>query len=72
MNKQTIGTNAGIIWQLLSNNKRWEYNELLNASQLEKDQFNAAIGWLAREDKIHMEKRADHKLYFALPINVFY
>ena len=27
MNKQTIGTNAGIIWQLLSNNKRWEYNE---------------------------------------------
>lgn len=71
MNKQTIGTNAGIIWQLLSNNKRWEYNELLKASQLDKDNFNAAIGWLAREDKIMFEETADH-LYLGLQINFYY
>lgn len=71
MNKQIIGTNAGIIWQLLSNNKRWEYNELLKASQLDKDNFNAAIGWLAREDKIMFEERAD-QLYLGLQINFYY
>lgn len=72
MDKRTIGTNAGIIWHLLDSNKLWECNELKEASGLSLEEFFAAIGWLAREDKIHMEKRADHKLYFALPINVFY
>ena len=51
MDKNTIGTHAGLVWRLLSNNKRWEYGELKAASGLSDRELNAAIGWLAREDK---------------------
>lgn len=72
MTKQTIGTNAGIIWHLLANNKQWECNELKEASGLSTEDLFAAIGWLAREDKIHIEKKPDNRLYLTLPCNVFF
>ena len=48
---QTIGKNAGIVWRLLDHNRKWEYNELKEATGLSDRDLNAAIGWLAREDK---------------------
>ena len=56
MNKNLIGLNAGKVWQLLNNNKRWSYSELKEAVGLSDRDLNAAIGWLAREDKIDFEK----------------
>ena len=55
MNKQIIVESAGIVWKLLSDGNRWEYEELKSASGLSDRILNAAIGWLAKEDKIFFE-----------------
>ena len=57
MDAQTIGNNAGKVWRLLDHNRKWEYNELKEATGLSDRDLNAAIGWLAREDKIQFEKK---------------
>lgn len=55
MDKHQIGLNAGRIWHLLDNNRKWNYCDLLEASGLSERELNLAIGWLAREDKIEFE-----------------
>ncbi|WP_342382786.1 winged helix-turn-helix domain-containing protein [Bacteroides ovatus] len=74
MIKDTIGTDAGIIWQLL-----FEKN-ILSISEIEEhtsiDPFNMvlAIGWLARENKIHFLTEND-TLYVEListPSDIYY
>ena len=40
MNQNTIGAHAGIVWNLLNNNKRWEYCDL---KQLTKECRDAAV-----------------------------
>ena len=55
MDAQSIGKHAGIVWRLLDHNRRWEYNELKEATGSSDRDLNAAIGWLAREDKIQFE-----------------
>ena len=73
MDKQIIGTNAGIVWQLLNDGKRWEYGELKAASGLSDRDLNAAIGWLAREDKVFFETdNAHNKEYLFLSLNVYF
>ena len=64
MNKNLIGLNAGKVWQLLNNNKRWSYSELKDAVGLSDRDLNAAIGWLAREDKIDFETEGGNDRLF--------
>ena len=72
MDAHTIGVNAGVVWRLLDNNRRWEYSELKAASGLSDRDLNAAIGWLAREDKIQFEtERKEKKEYLFLELNVY-
>lgn len=52
MNKNKIGENAGVVWRILSDNGQWDYDKLKEVSGLSDRDLNAAIGWLAREDKI--------------------
>lgn len=66
MNKRTIGINAGIIWSLLNNNERWDVCQLSEKSGLTKEEVYAAIGWLARENKIEIEERPDNDDCFYL------
>lgn len=70
MNKNQIGTNAGIVWKLLSDNAHWEYDKLKHASGLSDRDLNAAIGWLAREDKIDFDIDEQHDRLF-LHVNVY-
>lgn len=70
MNKNQIGTNAGIVWKLLSDNAHWEYDKLKQASGLSDRDLNAAIGWLAREDKIDFDIDEQHDRLF-LHANVY-
>ena len=70
MNKNQIGTNAGIVWKLLSDNAHWEYDKLKHASGLSDRDLNAAIGWLAREDKIDFDIDEQHDRMF-LHVNVY-
>ncbi len=57
MNIQSIGESAGIIWNLLqSENRKWDYQEIKQATGLSDRIINAAIGWLAREGKLSIEE----------------
>lgn len=72
MDVQTIGKNAGIVWRLLDHNRKWEYNELKEATGLSDRDLNAAIGWLAREDKIQFEtSKKDGHDYLYLELNLY-
>lgn len=72
MDKYTIGNNAGIVWTLLNDGKRWKYEDLKAASALSDRDLNAAIGWLAREDKIYFETDSNNAEYLYLSINFYY
>ena len=71
MNKHQIGLNAGVVWHLLNDNKRWNYCELKKASGLTDRDLNAAIGWLSREDKIDFDDEQSDKECFFLSVNIF-
>ena len=55
MDKKAIGTNAGIIWNLLNNSEKWDVSQLMEKSGLTEIEVYTAIGWLARENKIEIE-----------------
>lgn len=72
MDKHIIGENAGVIWRLLNNGERWEYDSLKAASGLSDRDLNLAIGWLARENKIFFERSKDQdKEYMYLSIDIY-
>ena len=70
MDKTQIGTNAGIVWKLLSDNAHWEDEKLTKESGLSDRDLNAAIGWLAREDKIDFDIDEKEDRLF-LHVNVY-
>lgn len=70
MNKNEIGLNAGKVWQLLSDYEKWSYGALKRRSGLKDKELGAAIGWLAREDKIEMHE-VEEELYISLGVNIY-
>ena len=62
MDKYTIGNDG----------KRWKYEDLKAASALSDRDLNAAIGWLAREDKIYFETDSNNAEYLYLSLNIYY
>ena len=70
MDNNEIGLNAGKVWQLLSNNDIWSYGNLKRNSGLKDKDLGAALGWLAREDKIEFEQE-EEELYVYLCVNVY-
>lgn len=72
MNKKSIGTNAGIIWNLLNNNQRWSIQQLIDVSGLSEKEVYTAIGWLARENKIEMDKSVDGREDYYLMIEYYF
>lgn len=55
MRTNEIGRDATKVWRLMDNSRRLSYDELKRASGLSDRQLNAAIGWLARENKIEID-----------------
>lgn len=73
MDKNKIGLNAGTVWHLLSDQRKWSYRELKEASGLPDCELNAAIGWLARENKIDIERDAESDTeLFSLQFNMYF
>ena len=70
MNKTQIGDNAGIVWNILKDNRHWEYDNLKKISGLSDRDLNAALGWLAREDKIDFDMNEGSDRVFLI-VNVF-
>lgn len=72
MDIKSIRTNAGIVWKILSDNKQWKIGELKLKSGLSESALYAAIGWLARDNKIEFgqEPQSGECTYF-LQFNLY-
>ena len=61
MNKLTVesvfGFNAGVVWEALNQNGASNIRNLVRATSLSREEVNAALGWLGREDKIVLEQK---------------
>ena len=49
---EDFGLNAGKIWEMLNYHGALTQTNLIKKTMLKNDEFYAAIGWLARENKI--------------------
>ena len=54
---ENYGKNAGKLWKSLKEDGPQVRSKLLKNTELTKNEFYSAIGWLARENKIRREKR---------------
>jgi len=55
MDKNVIGTNAGIVWRTMTGHYCWTYEDLKEQTELSDKELWAAIGWLARENQIEFD-----------------
>lgn len=56
MNVETIGTNAGLIWNALNENNSMTLKDLKKATKLKEKEAFLSLGWLAREGKVSLEE----------------
>ena len=63
-----IGENAGVVWRFLnaSSSEKFSFEQLQKGTQLKNDELYAAIGWLARENKIQIEENGSKASYSAI------
>ena len=72
MKKELIGANAGTVWHALSNkHEKMTFGELLMVTQLSPTELSAAIGWLAREDKLFFTEEGGRE-YIAVYHECYY
>ena len=57
MNKEQIGTLAGIVWQALNKKGPLSFEDLQRETILDSEYVGTAIGWLSREDKICFDEQ---------------
>jgi hypothetical protein len=60
---QLIGETAGKIWRLLNENGEASLSQLKRGVKADPNLIVQAIGWLAREDKLHIEKKGRSVIY---------
>lgn len=63
--KEKIGNDAGRIWNALNESGRRSVKELKKLVKMTEKELYAALGWLAREEKLIFEKQEDD-LYLSL------
>ncbi|MBR5435768.1 MAG: winged helix-turn-helix domain-containing protein [Muribaculaceae bacterium] len=61
MNAENIGTFAGLVWNALNETNPSSTKDVKKATKLKDKELYAAIGWLAREDKLGIEATEDGK-----------
>lgn len=52
---EDFGRNAGKIWETLNSHGSLTQTNLIKKTKLKDDEFYAAVGWLARENKIYKD-----------------
>ena len=55
MNTDTIGMNAGLVWNALNDAEAMGLKQLKKVTKLKEKELYAAIGWLAQENKIDIQ-----------------
>ncbi|MFT4071533.1 MAG: winged helix-turn-helix domain-containing protein [Dysgonamonadaceae bacterium] len=63
--KEKIGENAGKVWAVLNEVGNSNLKDVKKATKLTEKDLYAALGWLAREEKIVFEE-ADKEIFVAL------
>ena len=53
----TIGAAAGKIWKFLNKNGPTSISKIATETDINKNDIQRAIGWLAREEKITIEQK---------------
>ena len=72
MNKKSIGTNAGIVWNLLSDNQGRTAKQISEKTGLSEKEVYSAIGWLARENKVEIKDCENGEEDFYLIIEYYF
>ncbi len=62
---ETIGINAGKVWSILDETGKQNVKDLKDTTKLTYNNLFAAIGWLARENKIVLETE-DKEIFISL------
>ena len=57
METAKIGLNAGLVWRKLNENGSFTIQELARKLDLGAEDTALAIGWLARENKVYLERK---------------
>ena len=57
--KEKIGNDAGEVWKVLDAQGAKSVKELKKATKLVDKEIYAAIGWLAREEKLAFQQEKD-------------
>lgn len=57
--KESIGTNAGLVWTYLTENGNAPIKKIRKDSKIKEKDLYAALGWLAREGKIAFNELPD-------------
>ena len=63
--KEKIGTDAGLVWQVLDEKGTLNVKEVKKVVRLTDKDLFAAIGWLAREEKLRFNQE-EKELYLSL------
>lgn len=67
MNVETIGNWAGLVWNALNEAEVLGLKQVKKATKLKDKELYAAIGWLARENKLNIQENAEEKeIYLSL------
>lgn len=61
MNTETIGQNAGLVWEALNVGEALGTKRIKKITKLKDKELYAALGWLAREDKVNFQETEDGK-----------
>lgn len=68
MNTDTIGMNAGLVWNALNDAEAMGLKQLKKVTKLKEKELYAAIGWLARENKIDIQTNPEDEKEFILTL----
>lgn len=61
MNIDTIGYNAGLVWNALNDADALGLKQIKKVTKLKDKELYAALGWLARENKILIAENDEEK-----------
>jgi hypothetical protein len=60
MTNEIIGTNAGVVWNILNGTGELSIKDLKKQTKIKTDKvLFAALGWLAKEDKLLFSEKED-------------
>lgn len=68
MTTDTIGNWAGLVWNALNEGDVLDIKQIKKITKLKEKDIMAALGWLARENKITFEESEDEKVEFLVAL----